>query len=122
MLEPGAGAHALWLSVHMCTRMCVSVHVCLLAVHAQPGSCLAWAGELWQPDGRGTVKPHGERRHAVPAVAPTRALRVGAESDALFARGPERMELLFFLAALMVLGFRFVSKTALITPQHLSCC
>ena len=122
MLEPSAGAHALWRSVHMCTRMCVSVRVCLLGVHAQPGSCLAWAGELWQPDGHGTGKPHGEMPTHVPAVAPARALRVGAESDALFARGPERMELLFFLAALMLLGFRFVSKTALITRQHLSCC
>lgn len=55
----------------------------------------------------------------MPAVAP--AVRYEWVLRVMpFARGPERMELLFFLAALMVLGFRFVSKTALITPQHLS--
>ena len=83
MLEPGARAHALWPSVHMCTRVCVSVCVCLLAVDAQPGSCLAWAGELWQPDGRGTGKPHGETPTRGARGCSRRALRVGAESDAL---------------------------------------
>ena len=34
------------------------------------------------------ANPAGRRRHAVPAVAPGRALRVGAESDALFAWYP----------------------------------
>ena len=75
-----------------------------------------------QPDGHGTGKPRREMPTHGARGCSRRALRVGAESNALFARGPERMELLFFLAALMLLGFRFVSKTALITRQHLSCC
>jgi len=62
MLEPCAGAQAVWPSVHtLGAHACVCVPACACCESLRSLACAwSWRGDLWQPDAQGTGKPHGE--------------------------------------------------------------